>query len=224
MNTLSVFFKSSLSEFELRQTYGVGVSGPEVSRFEKFMKHTGYETPNEYEIYSGEECCGRIQEIKKPSLVPFSLKKAFFSGRRGILFSVTDESGNIILYIKKPWHLLVSTYTVLSADEQPLAFVWRRLDPLFNKYDILFEDKKPFARINSSVAKPWTFPVLDPRQGREIGKIRKKIPSLGEAMTYRDTLHVRCDGDFSNLEKALFLATALAIAIDKFDNSAGPSG
>ena len=188
-------------------------------------------------------------------LIPFSLKKAFLSKRRGILFTVTDESGNIICYVKKPWHLLVSTNIALDSEQQlPLGFVWRRLDPLFNKYDLLSEEKKLFACIKSSVAKPWTFPVLSPsklpggelrgirtheknrerdrrgernwgRDGRsdkglkEIGKIQKKLPSLGQAMTYRETIHVRLHSDFSPKEKATFLATALAIAIDKFEGT-----
>ena len=66
MNILSDFFEP-LEEFELRQTYGVGVGGEEVSRFEKFMKHTGYETPNEYEIYRGEEKLGLISGDKNGS-------------------------------------------------------------------------------------------------------------------------------------------------------------
>ena len=209
-------FLESLSEFELRQTMGVE-DGPESGSITKFFKHTGYETLNEYQIVKkNDEIWGSVEECHPGNITLYSLKKAFLGSRRPTKFVVKNNNDRAFLYIKRPFYLIASTSVVQDRNNRILGYVSEQFDFFKRKYQIRGANKKLLGLIDSTVLKLWTFPVLDLRK-KEIAMIEKKMPKFGEFMTYRETLHIKCDPCVSPEAKMMILVTGLVLCMDLFE-------
>lgn len=208
------FFKNLPLEFVVKETFGVGMD--QKSGLTKFFKYTGYATRNEYKMMAGDQELGLIQEQKTPSLIPYDVKKAFLKGRRALTLCITDTDETPVLYLKRPFYLLVSTTVVLDSRKQVVGYIWRRLDPVFRKYDLLTKNKKLIGFIKSPILlKHWDFPVLNPQQ-KEIGGIKADW-TLKSFMTYREILSVKYKEFASYEEKMMIFATAMALSLDLYE-------
>lgn len=212
-SSLKHFF-DELHEFEIRQS--LGVSEPYEGAVSKVFKRVTYQAPTEYKLYAKDnESLGLVQEYRKEGSVPFWYKHYHLGKRRPLTFIVSNQNHDVILYLKRPFHILASTTIVKSEDHEILAYIWERFDPVYRKYEFRNANKRLVASIKAPILKPWTFPICN-LQKKEIGLIQKKMPSLGEYMTYRETLKVKCS-DMSLEHKIMTLAVALTICIDVFE-------
>ncbi len=214
MDSPLLTFFNNLSEFEINQTLGVEEDGNRGS-FSRFFRHTGGLTANEYKITGGDqELLGLIQEIKTEKFIPFWLRNSYASKRRSMQMVVTDSDYKTILYLRRPMHILTSTTIIENNEHETLAYIYERFDPFNRKYELRSKEKRLVAFIKAPIIKPWTFPVLNLRK-KEIGLIKKKWPSMGEYLTYRETLSVKYR-TASLEEKIMILVTALVLSIDLF--------
>ena len=208
------FFDRLSMEFGVKKTFGVGMDRK--SGLTKFFKYTGYETLNEYKILSNDEELSLIQEQKKPSLVPYDIKKAFLRGRRPLTLAVSDTDQNTVLYLKRPFYLLASTTLVLNAQGLILGYIWGRFDPGFRRYDLLTKHKKLLGFIKSPVLlKHWRFPVFNPQRAK-IGAVEAEW-TVKEFMTERETMKIQYGKTVSWEGKMLIFALAFAISLDLYD-------
>ena len=213
MHSLLSDFFLDMPELNIRQTMGVD-DKPDRSALGKFIRHTGGENPLEYEITTKNgEFLGLAQEQKGGSLIPFSIRYSFIGKRRPMVFLIKNQNQEVVFCLRRPFFILSSTTIIKDPNNQVLGYIWERFDPLYQKYELRNKNKKLQHTVRSPLWK-WTFPVLNSRK-RKIAMIRKKIPSLGQAMTYRETLNIHFPNQ-SLEDKISILATAFAICIDAF--------
>lgn len=214
MNSLLPTFFNNLSEFEINQTLGVGEDKRNGSLI-KFFRHTGGLTANEYKITRGrQELLGLAQEVKKESFLPFWIKNNYAPKRRSMQMVIKDSNDKIILHVKRPMHILTSTTIVANNKSEILAYIYERFDLFNRKYELRSRENRIMAFVKAPIVKPWTFPVLNLRN-EEIGLIKKKWPSVGEYLTYRETLSIKYKTT-SLEERIMIFATALVLSIDVF--------
>ena len=207
-------FLENLSEFEFKQTMGVDDGSRAV---EKFLKHTSYETINEYQILTkNQKPWGVTQECDVNNITLYALKKYFLRSKRATRFLIRDSHGRVRFYVKRPFHFLTSTNIAEDRNHNVLCYVFRRFSLFNRRYELRTANKRLLGFIDAPITKPWTFPVFDLRR-RRIGLIRKKIPGVGELMTYRETLHIRCSSTLSTEGKMMMMVTALTLCMDLFE-------
>ena len=205
-------FVADLSEFQINQTLGVGKPN------QKLGNHLMHNAPFEFEIQnSKKEVIGIAQEEEKDSLAPFWIKSYYLKGHRAMTLKISNESYEPIMYLNKN-HAFFSTSLIYNENQEPLASITRRFHPFIKKYD--FHGKTPrkelMAFIHAPITKPWTFPIYKPRK-RKIGTIKKLFPSIGQALSYRETLKVQCE-KISPEEKIMVLSASLIISIEHFNS------
>ena len=203
-------FVENMNEFKLRQTLGVSDDPSQ-----KLLKHIGHDAPYEYEIQNQEgEIIGMAQEEKKESLMPFWVKNYYLKGRRAITIKVTNENYDVIMYLKRSAYILTSTTLLYDENREMFAVVKRRFHPFIKKYELLTQNRELIGFIHAPITKIWTFPVYNPRK-REIGKIKKRFPTVGEFLTYRETFKAQCD-KMSPEEKVMTLSASIILSIEHF--------
>ena len=218
MDSGLIDFLNSFSAMEVKETMGVD-DKPWRSGLSKFIQYTGYETRLEYKMLNqNKEEMGLAQEDETKNIMPFSIKSSFLGKRRPLSLTVTDKNFKVVLRLKRPFHVLASTTVVCNKEGAVLGYIWQRFNPFFYRhYELRDERKKILAFIRSPVWKAWTCPILNPAK-KKIGLIKKQNPSLGQYMTYRETLKLEC-ANMPLREKMLTLATAFTLSIDLFERS-----
>ena len=211
MGSILSDFLENMSECDIKQTMGVD-DNPERSSVGKFMRHTGGENPIEYHISAKDgELLARAEEQKGNSLIPYSLRNHIIGKRRAMVLLIKNPEDEVVLCLRRSFYIFASTTIVKNHNNQVLAYILGQFNPLYENYDIRGKDKKLKATVRSPIWK-WTFPVLNLNK-KPIGMIRKKLPDLAAAMTYRDHLNIQFS-DQTLEEKILLLATALIIGIE----------
>ena len=201
-------FVENLTEFQMHQTLGVGEAD------KKLMNHINHNAPYEFEIQdSNKEVIGMAQEQAEDSLAPFWLKNAYLKGHRAMTFKISDESFDPILYLKKDNNFFSTSYLLYNENKEPLGSIKKRFQLFITKFDFYWGKlrKRPMAFIHAPITKPWTYPIYNPRK-REIGKIKRLNPSVGQALTYRATFKLQCE-KMSVEEKIMALSASIALAV-----------
>ena len=216
MDSFLADFFNDLSEFEIKQTLGVS-EGHRPGILTKIFRHATHQSANEYELRKkSNEPLGLAQEFKKDSAaIPHWMKSYYIGKRRPLTFTVTNQNEDVILYLRRPFHIFSSTTIIKNSNHEILGYIWRRFNPVIRKYEFHTAERQLLAYIKAPILKPWTFPILNLRK-KEIGLIKRKRPSLGEYMTHRETLNIKYL-NMSLEEKIMTLATALTICIDMFE-------
>ncbi len=214
MNSLLASFLNDLSEYKIKQT--LGVSEPyQRGILIRIFRHSTYQAPNEYKIIGrNKEVLGLVQEHRSSGPVPYCLRNAYVGKHRPMTFLITNKDNEPILYVKRSFHILNSKTTVLDIDYKVLGYIKRTFHPFIRKYKLQTKEKKLIAFIHSPIINFWTFPIFNLRR-RKIGMIQKQWFSLGEYLTFRETLKVKC-APMSLEEKTMTLATGITISIDLF--------
>ena len=202
-------FAENLNEFQIRQTLGVGEPG------QKLGKHLTHNALYEYEIQNQDkEIIGMAQEEEKEGMVPFWIKNSYLKGRRAVTLKITNESYDTILYLKKPSHGLASTTLIYNEHQELFASIKGRFHPFIRKYEFRAKNQKLIAFIHAPITKIWTFPIYNPRK-REIGKVKKRFPTVGEFLSYRETFKAQTN-KMSPEEKIMTLLASLILSIEHF--------
>ena len=202
-------FVEKLNKFQIRQTLGVGEPN------QKLSNHLAYNAPYEYEIQNPEkEVIGMAQEEVKTELVPFFVKNYYLQGRRKIKIKITNENHNPILYLTRSSYVLASTTLIYDEYHELFATIKRQFHPFIRKYEFRTKNQKLIGLVHAPITKIWTFPIYTPRK-RKIGIIKKRFPTIGELLTYRETLKVQTDTT-STEEKIMILSASIIISIEHF--------
>ena len=194
--------------FSLAQTHGVGVGG---SNAENALRSSSAELL-EYSV------CGRngdeialVQELGKAGL-GLHLTKHYYRFYRAIELNVLDPSDKVIFSISKPEHFLSYKAVVNDSQGRTIGTVKKFFNPFIRTYQLRGGDSNLFIR--SPIIKPWTFPVFSGK--REVAKITKSMPSLGQFMTERETLKVKSYLT-SPVGRCLILAASILISANHFE-------
>ena len=201
----------NLNEFSLSETLGVAEPGES-----KLSKHLFYDAPFEFEIQnSNKEVIGTIQEEKKESLVPFFIKNSWLRGRRAIKLKVINQEYDPVMYLDKNDDVFASNTLIYNEKQEPIGSIKRRFHLLARKYDFLTTNKRKLAFIHSPITKIWSFPIYNLRN-RDIGIIKKGLPSVGQFLTRREKIKVQ----FKRMtpeEKIMGLAASVVLSLEYFN-------
>ena len=204
-------FAENLNEFSLSETLGVAKPGEN-----KLFQHISHNTPFEFEIQnSNKEVVGIIQEEKKEDLVPFFIKNSWLKGRRAMKLKVSNEDHEPIMYLDKDDHVFASNTLIYDQEKELIGSIKRRFNLLARKYDFLTTNKQRLAFISSPIIKIWSFPIYNLRN-REIGIIKKGLPSVGQFLTRREKIKVQFK-EMSPEQKIMGLAASIVLSLEYFN-------
>ena len=200
-------FAENLNAFQINQTLGAGD--------QKLSDHLAHNALYEYEIQNPDkEIIGMAQEETKKGWVPFWIKNSYLKGQREIELKITNENHDSILFLKRSSYILASTTLIYDERQELFATIKRRFHPFIKKYEFRSKNQKLIGFIQAPITKIWTFPIYNSRR-REIGKIKKLFPTVGQLLTDRETLKAQC-GKMSAEEKILTLAASIILSIEHF--------
>ncbi len=118
-----------------------------------------------------------------------------------------------------------SSLAISAENGAPIGRIARRFGLLHKKYDLLDEQGRVFARVQSPIWRLWTFPVRHVN-GLSRATISKKWGgALREIFADADTFRVGLDqGVWTAAERQVLFAAAIVIDFDFFENNQGSNG
>ena len=181
----------------------------------------GFESANQYKILSEDgESLGFIAE-KSSGLFSW-LKRQILRSHRSFEAAVLDADGNTAVILKHPFYWIWSSLFIYDSNDKLLGSVHRRFTLISRRYDLYDVTATSFASVYAGVFRVWTFDFFDRAQNK-IGFISKKWGGLvKEYFTDADCYVVKLEPqnqDFSTQQKAIFLAAAVAIDFDYFEEN-----
>lgn len=199
---------------------------PGESRAASWFKHTNYETPQKYFVRLRGREAGSIAE-SKAGWMPYSLRRAYFGGRRPSRLTVENDFGEPVLRLYRPFSILASVMFVRDSEGRLLGAVKEKFSLVRSLYELFaagsgnfhqsLAGQKPFGFINAP-GLPRRFPVKSPGSRAPIGEIKKKWGgAFKEAMTNVDAFTVKWSGSLSLNQKAVLFSTAVSIDYDCFE-------
>ena len=202
------------THYTVEQTWGVGNEPTQ----EKAINYLYAANPYEYQVRGKRnEDLALVQEIPHSGKIAFWLKNYYLSGMRRVDLHVMDTDKKLIFSIESPGALFQYKAKIFDAKEHPLGTIKKVFNPFIKTYHLRARNSRSLLTIRAPLFKPWTFPIYNSRQ-KEVGKITKKTPSLGQFMTHRETLEAKCSSMTSLEERCLILSATLLISIDHFSH------
>jgi uncharacterized protein YxjI len=180
-----------------------------------------WETRNQYSVLdaSGEELALVVERAR--GAWDF-LRRGFLRSHRPLDVGVLDPRGDVALTLTRPFFLLFSSLEVKGPEGRIVGQVLRRFGVIYKRYDLLDATGGVFARVASPRWRLWTFPV-EGADGARTATISKKWSGvLREALSDADTFRIDFgSGGWTDEQRAVILAAALAIDFDFFENNQG---
>lgn len=138
------------------------------------------------------------------------LRRNFLNTKRPFHIELSDEHGQDVMHIHRPWRWLFSRVEVLDGNHVPLGAVQQRFSILSRRFSVLDPSGAEIAVLHGPLLHPWTFRVMV--NGSEVGKITKEWSGmLREAFTDADTFGVQFSSAMSPQLRSLALAATFLI-------------
>ncbi len=180
----------------------------------------GFETRNKYEIQNDKkEVIGFAAEQGKGILG--LLLRQVLGHWRAFEIHVFNGNKELAFVAKHPFRILFQRIEVQLTNGDFIGAIQQRFSILYKKFDVLDSKGNLRMEVASPIWKIWTFPFY--RSGKQVGVVSKKWSGLfSELMTDGDNFLVDFeDPSLSQEDKQLFLAAAIFIDLQYFENKAG---
>lgn len=185
---------------------------------------TDWETRNKYDLVTED---GRIvgHVAEHGTGIGATLIRLFFKTRRPFEANVWDARRQLVLRFSRPFYWFFSDIFVETAHCRPVGSVHRRFKWLGSLYDIRDPQGRTIGTIRQSFWRIWRFTLVN-RRGQEVGEISKRWSGLGrEFFTSADTFQIAFgNGPWSASERAVILAAAISIDLDRFEQQTKGNG
>ena len=123
---------------------------------------------------------------------------------------LSDEHGQDLMHVHRPWRWWFSRIDVLDGNHTPLGAVERRFSIFSRRFSVYGPSGNEIATIHGPWFRPWTFHVMV--GGREVGQITKEWSGLlREAFTDADVFGVKYGPSMDPQLRALALAATFLI-------------
>ena len=203
-------FSEHLTYYTIDETWGVG----DEAEGEKVINYLSYANPMEYRVRGRkDEDLALVQEIPGSGQISFWLKNYYLQGMRRIELHIMDSDSNLIFSIEIPGSIFQYKAKVFDHNHRPLGTIKKIFNPFIRTYHLRARNSPSSLTIKSPIFKPWTFFIYNYKK-REMGRIIKKMPSVGQFLTYRETMETKCSSTTSPEERCLILSATLLISID----------
>lgn len=138
------------------------------------------------------------------------LRRNFLNTARPFHLELSDERGQDVMHLHRPWRWLFSRLDVLDGTGRPIGSIQQRFAVFSKRFSVLDTSGAEIAELHGPMLRPWTFRVLV--GGQEVGQITKQWSGLlREAFTDADTFGVQYGPGMSPQLRALALAATFLI-------------
>jgi uncharacterized protein YxjI len=152
------------------------------------------------------------------------LRRGFLRSHRSLEVGVFDRTRARVLLLTRPFFFFFSRLSILGPQGEPVGCVERRFGVLYKRYDLLDSLGHRFAQIAGPRWRLWTFPI-DGANGITATISKKWSGVFREVFSDADTFRIEFGaGGWSEEQRAVILAAAIAIDFDFFENNQGNQG
>jgi uncharacterized protein YxjI len=138
------------------------------------------------------------------------LRRNFLNTKRPFHIELSDERGQDVMHLHRPWRWLFSRVEVLDGNRAPIGAIQQRFSILSRRFSVLDPSGTEIAILHGPLLRPWTFRVMV--RGQEVGKITKEWSGLlREAFTDADTFGVQFGPGMDPRLRSLALAATFLI-------------
>jgi uncharacterized protein YxjI len=177
---------------------------------------TSMETKNRYEIDLPDGRTIMYAQEQGEGGMDF-LRRNFLNTSRPFHIELSDERGQDMMHLHRPWRWLFSRLDVLDGTGVLLGSIQQRFAVFSKRFSVLDPSGAEIAELHGPMLRPWTFRVLV--GGQEVGQITKQWSGLlREAFTDADTFGVQYGPGMSPQLRALALAATFLIDFLYFEH------
>lgn len=177
---------------------------------------TSMETKNRYEIDLPDGRTIMYAQEQGEGGMDF-LRRNFLNTARPFHIELSDERGQDMMHLHRPWRWLFSRLDVLDGNNVPLGAIQQRFAVFSKRFTVLDPSGTEIAELHGPMLRPWTFRVLV--GGQEVGQITKQWSGLlREAFTDADTFGVQYGPGMNPQLRALALAATFLIDFLYFEH------
>jgi uncharacterized protein YxjI len=177
---------------------------------------TSMETKNRYEIDLPDGRTILYAQEQGEGGADF-LRRNFLNTARPFHIELSDERGQDMMHLHRPWRWWFARLDVLDGNNVPLGAIERRFALFAKRFTVLDPSGAEIAELDGPMLRPWTFRVLV--GGQEVGQITKQWSGLlREAFTDADTFGVQYGPGMSPQLRALALAATFLIDFLYFEH------
>lgn len=185
-------------------------------RKEMMEVFTNFETKNRYEISLPGGSTIMYAQEQGEGTMDF-LRRSFLNTARPFHIELSDDRGQDVMHVHRPWRWFFSRIDVLDGNNVPLGSVERRFSIFSKLFSVYDPSGAEIAVLHGPVLRPWTFRVLV--AGQEVGQITKEWSGLlREAFTDADTFGVKYGPGMNPQLRALALAATFLIDFLYFEH------
>jgi uncharacterized protein YxjI len=180
---------------------------------------TSMETKNRYEIDTPDGRTILYAQEQGEGGMDF-LRRNFLNTARPFHIELSDERGQDVMNLHRPWRWIFSRLDVLDGNGTPLGAIQQRFAMFSKRFSVLDPSGAEIAELHGPMLRPWTFRVLV--AGKEVGQITKQWSGLlREAFTDADTFGVKYGPGMNPQLRALALAATFLIDFLYFEHKSG---
>lgn len=174
---------------------------------------SGFETRNRYVVLDDHaETLGYAAEVNGSLLARWFLK-----AMRPFTIAVTNEAGEQVLQIHRPFRFYFHTADVIDQHGRVIGTVERQFSWLRRIYSVLDENGHEVFQLFGPILHPWTFEIRV--NGQICGKITKKWSGLlKEGFTDADNFGIEFPPDWEPVLKAVSLGAVFLLDFVHFEN------
>jgi uncharacterized protein YxjI len=177
---------------------------------------TDLETKNRYEIDLPDGRTIMYAQEQGEGGMDF-LRRNFLNTARPFHIELSDDRGQDMMHLHRPWRWLFSRLDVLDGSGVPIGSIQQRFAVFSKRFSVLDPNGAEIAELHGPMLRPWTFRVLV--GGQEVGQITKQWSGLlREAFTDADTFGVKYGPGMSPQLRALALAATFLIDFLYFEH------
>lgn len=177
---------------------------------------TSMETKNRYEIDLPDGRTIMYAQEQGEGGMDF-LRRNFLNTARPFHIELSDERGQDVMHVHRPWRWWFSRLDVLDGNGMPLGSIQQRFAVFSKRFSVLDPSGAELAVLHGPMLRPWTFRVLVGEQ--EVGQITKQWSGLlREAFTDADTFGVQYGPGMNPQLRALALAATFLIDFLYFEH------
>jgi uncharacterized protein YxjI len=170
---------------------------------------TNFETKNRYEIDMPDGRTILYAQEQGSGAWDF-LRRSFLNTMRPFHIELSDERGQDVMHLRRPWRWIFSRLDVLDGNGMPLGAIEQTFELFARRFSVLDTSGAELATLHGPFFRPWTFRVMV--AGQEVGKITKQWSGLlREAFTDADTFGVQYGPGMNPQLRALALAATFLI-------------
>jgi uncharacterized protein YxjI len=177
---------------------------------------TSMETKNRYEISLPDGRTILYAQEQGEGTMAF-LTRNFLNTARPFHIELSDDRGQDVMNLHRPWRWLFSRLDVLDGKGAQLGAIQQRFAFFSKRFSVLDPSGAELAVLHGPMLRPWTFQVLV--GDKEVGQITKQWSgALREMFTDADTFGVQYGPRMNPQLRALTLAATFLIDFLYFEH------